>query len=256
MSLKSAITRTINYARNFGTKLNSSSVADRLISSRYYSLQPISRSNLAYHQKLQTAQKFVHHINNQFSDILLFAITGSVASGYPKVSDDIDFLIITRPHTLWFTRLRLFFFLRRFHQSFRRAGQTESPNQFCFNLWLDESALSLPKSKQNLRNAVDLVLLKPLINRHHTYHRFLLANPWAKQYVCTPYTNLIHKKISPVKVLGSSKGRRTKDGFCFENYKLKIGNSIAFLMQLAYMLPKLTTESVSLHFAFFHPKKV
>ena len=259
MSLQSAITHTLNYARRFGVQLSPEKSADRLLGPHYYHLNRKytrhlnNRPNPIYLQKYKISQKFANQIKNLFPDILLLALTGSVASLYPAKRDDIDFLIITRADTLWLTRLRLLFFLRRQHLSFRRFNQSKSANLFCFNLWLDESSLTLPISKQNLRNAVDLVLLKPLFDRHHTYRRFLFANPWAKKFVCTPYTNLINKTksnhFSPL-----SKGE-IKKGICFENCKLKIENSIAFLTQYFYMLPKITTETITLHSAFFHPKR-
>ena len=253
MSYESAITRTIRYAHQFGVRLLPSATTDRLISPRYYRLSnkytqdSNNQPNPVYNQKLKIVQNFARQIKYNFPDILLLAVTGSVAAKYPRPGDDIDFLIITRPHTLWLTRLRLLLFLHRCHFSFRRFNQKESANLFCFNLWLDQTNLSLPPSKRLLRNAVDLVLLIPLIDHDHLYQHFLLANSWAKKYVCTPYTNLLNKTkyyhFSPL-----SKGE-IKKGISFVN-------SIAFLAQLIYMLPKITTETITLHSAFFHPKRV
>jgi len=49
--------------------------------------------------------------------------------------------------------------------------------------------LRIKKEKQKLKNAIDLILIKPLINRNKTYEKFILANSWAKKYVATGYSN-------------------------------------------------------------------
>ena len=74
----------------------------------------------------------------------------------------------------------------------RKFGKLEKKDEFCFNLWLDENYLEIPKKRQNLKNAIDLIMLKPLINKRNTYKKFILSNVWAKKFVATGY----NKKIS------------------------------------------------------------
>jgi len=59
-------------------------------------------------------------------------------------------------------------------------------------MWLDESVLELPRNRQNLRNAVDMILMKKVYDKNNTYLKFLKANKWAKKYVATPYYAKTH----------------------------------------------------------------
>ena len=179
-------------------------------------------------------------IETKFKDILFLGISGSVASGHPKKNDDIDFLIITKKNRLWKTRLlmRWWIFIKKIPH--RKYGEKEKKDQFCFNLWLDESSLALPGNKQNLRNAVDLILLKPLINKKNIYEKFIKGNDWAKKWVATPYHRLLVGQ--PTTFLNKTKNKLGDE----------IMNQIYFWPQYWYMKRKITDEQISLHTAFFH----
>jgi len=81
--------------------------------------------------------------------------------------------------------VRLFVLIN--HIPHRKYGKPERKDEFCFNMWLDEVALELPKNRQNLRNAVDMILMKKVFDKNDTYLKFLKANKWAKKFVATPY---------------------------------------------------------------------
>jgi predicted nucleotidyltransferase len=201
----------------------------------------LEEKNNILEEKNKKAEELVNKISRNFKDILFLGITGSVAAGYPKKNNDIDLIIITKINKLWIIRLKLRFFIMVNKIPHRKFGKKEKTDEFCFNLWLDEESLELGKEKQNLKNAVDLILMKPLINRSKTYEKFILANDWAKKYVATGYSL---KKPSPGVNRGISLDR--------EDLLEIIINWLMFWMQFLYMKRKIKNEKVGLHEAFFH----
>jgi hypothetical protein len=251
MELETAVKNTIGYATKFKSWVNKKEISKRLISSKKFDEKEIeevikqivhkNKKNKYYNYKFDKAVVLAKKIKIRFRDILFLGVSGSVATGHPKRDDDIDFLIITKSNGLWKTRLDLRWWIFKNRIPHRRYGEKEKKDEFCFNLWLDESYLRLPIEKQNLKNSVDLILLKPLINRNHMYERLLLANNWAKKWVATPYEN----KISNIQFLISNEKQKT-------NKLEKIMNCLYFWPQYWYMKRKINKEMVGLYQAFFH----
>lgn len=250
-----AIIRTINYAKKFRSNLTANEIEERLISKKNFSKNEISKlvdlqvkkekNNSYYLNKLTKAKKIKGKIRKSFEDILFLGITGSVASGHPKKKDDIDFLVITKKNKLWRTRLFLRWWIFKKQVPHRKYNKKEKKDEYCFNLWLDETSMLIPKDRQNLKNSVDLVLIKPLINKMNTYERFVLVNDWAKRWVATPYQN----KIRNFPALIPPKDK--------ENNKLdELINRLYFWPQYWYMKRKIQGERVGLHEAFFHKPMV
>jgi predicted nucleotidyltransferase len=180
------------------------------------------------------AKEFAVLIENKFKEILFLGISGSVASGHPKENDDIDLLIVTKADTLWKNRFKLRWWVYKNKIPHRKYDKTELKDQFCFNLWLDVNYLQIPKNRQNLKNAIDLLILIPLINKKHTYEKFVLANVWAKKFVATGYS----KKILNFKYQMPDKIKNKK------NTLNKIINCFYFWPQYWYMKPKIFKEKV------------
>jgi predicted nucleotidyltransferase len=197
-----------------------------------------------YEEKFNKAKNLAKIIKDKFKDVLFLGISGSVASGHPKKNSDIDFIVITKVDKLWKTRLFLRWWIFRKQIPHRKYQEKEKKDEFCFNLWLDESSLLLPNNRQNLKNAVDLVLVKPLINKNKIYKKFILANAWAKKWVATPYSRLSVGK--PISFLGKSKNI----------FLGRIMNQIYFWPQYWYMKRKIKNEKIGLHEAFFHKAMV
>lgn len=252
MGLEKAIKKTIEYAKKFGCNLSLEDIKERLISDKIYSDEEIKKQVLSikyqvsgiknkyYKDKVQKAEELTKLIEKNFKDILFLGITGSVAAGHPKKDDDIDLLIITKTNKLWLTRLKLRIFIGLKKIPHRKFGKKESKDEFCFNLWLDLSALKLDKEKQTLKNAVDLVLLKSLINKEGTYEKFIKENDWAKKYVATGYGL---KPSIPMNQDTSLNRETLLD---------KVINWLAFWPQYWYMKKRIKNEKVGLHKAFFH----
>ena len=250
MELLKAIKKTIGYAKNFDCSINREQICQRLISKKVYKLEEI-RKELKNFKKNNNKNKWLtikekkakdlsKLIKNKFKDILFLGVSGSVAAEYPKEDDDIDMMLITRKNKLWLTRFKLRWFIFINKIPHRKYNQKENKDEFCFNLWLDEANLKLPQNRQNLRSAVDLILLKPLINKQKTYEKFILANDWAKKYVATGYS----RKISNFQFLISNKNK--------SNYLDQLINKLFFWPQYWYMKKKITNEKINYYQAFFH----
>lgn len=254
MSLEAAIKKTIEYAIKFDCHISKKEIEQRLISKNIFSnreikealsnLKLVSKKNFWKLAKIKKAKELADKIKTKFNDILFLGISGSVASGYPKKNDDIDILVVTKSNTLWKTRLILRWWIYKNKIPHRSFGKKERANQFCFNLWLDENSLKLPKDKQNLKNSVDLILLKPLINKQKTYEKFISENGWAKKWVATGYNKII-KLFVPRWTSGdiSLKKGKSLDG---------IINFLVFCPQYLYMKKKIKKETIGLYQAFFH----
>jgi hypothetical protein len=250
MSLKLAIKKTIEYAANFGSHINKNEIKQRLISKNVFEDNKIdkeiaklnwkNKKNKWWQRKIVMARNLAKLIETDFKEILFLGVSGSVATGHPKKNDDIDILIITKSDTLWKNRLKLRWWINKNKIPHRKYNSEELKNQFCFNLWLDENCLEIPKNRQNLKNALDLILLYPLLNKNNIYEKFVLTNNWAKKYVATGYT----KKVSSIKYQVFSIEK--------ENILKKISNWWYFWPQYIYMKPKIKQEKVNFHQAFFH----
>ncbi|MDP4010018.1 MAG: nucleotidyltransferase domain-containing protein [Candidatus Shapirobacteria bacterium] len=259
MNLARSIEETMSYAKEFGVQLTFDELKQRLISKDVYLDKEIkeglsknrlknslvkSNNNYWLITKTKKAKNLADIIGQKFKDILFIGLTGSVAAGYPAKNDDIDLLIITKKDTLWIVRLLLRWYIFSHHLPHRRYGQQEKRDQFCFNFWLDENALKLPKDKHNLKNAIDLVLMKPLINKDNIYKKFIEENGWAKKYTATGYNEilcLLATQIPPNPPL--------KKGGAEILYIL---NFLVFTPQFLFMWPKIGSEKVDLKRAFFH----
>jgi len=176
----------------------------------------------------------------KFSSIEAVFVTGALAMNNCPQDDDIDIMIVTHPNTLWITRFFVNLYLWRLR---RFPGQTSAPNKICPNLWLDTRNLKL--EIRNLYIAHEILQAKPLWNRAHIHAQFLRSNSWASKYLPVAYK---HLTLGP-----SPKFRRGKAGSQGEVF-WKLLNLLFFLPQYLYMLPKMTSERVSLHSAFFHPR--
>lgn len=255
MEILESINRTIKYAQKYGGSLNEEQLFERLISNKIYKkekvfslikkiLRPAGGQGISLDReafkKEQKAKELAVEISKKFKDILFLGITGSVAGGNPKKNSDIDLMIITKVNRLWLNRLKLRWFIKSNKLPHRKYGVKENEDEFCFNLWLDEESLKIRKEKQNLKNAVDLVLIKPLINKDKTYEKFILANDWAKKWVATGYS------LKPT--LPSLEKGGFKNNFLVD----RVVNWLAFWMQFLYMKRKIKNEKVGLHEAYFH----
>ena len=256
--LRESILKTIRYGRYFRSEYGNEEIKERLISEKIYSddeieaklgamkLPKVKKTNSEILvNKVSQAKKLGELLAERFPAILLAGITGSVAAGYPKANEDIDLMIITKKDSLWIIRLGVKIWTRMNKIPHRKYGKKQRKDDFCFNLWLEEESLKLPVNRQNLKNAMDLILMKPVVNKNKIYEKFIRENEWVKKYVANGYN-----KINPSALWASPLDRGAKTYFSLGS----VINWVAFWLQYWYMRKKLTGETVDLKRAFFHPK--
>jgi len=184
-----------------------------------------------------------------FPTILAVYVTGALAMSNCQENDDLDLMVVTSPNTLWVTRFLLFLYLTL--KSLRRPShlpEHSSPrvrDKICDNLYLDSSFLTI--QLQNIYTAHEILQAKCLWDRGGIHPQFLQANSWVKNYLPVAYTE-------------SNKNFKLQNLKLNKNLKLKIENLLLwpinlffFALQYLYMKPKMISERVGLHFAFFHP---
>ena len=255
--LEKAILKTINYGQKFGVKYGHGEIKERLISKNKYADKEIDNKLRSmkivnvkndkteiFLAKVKIARNLGEQLVNKFPNILMIGITGSVAAAYPKKSEDIDLIIIVKKENLWITRLgvKIWAWINKIPQRKYKVAQTN--NEFCFNLWLEEGALRLPRDRQNLKNAMDLILMKPVVNKDNIYEKFIKKNEWAKKYVAGGYNRkILNSKIKKLKIFN-----KTSSGKMILNW-------LAYWGQYIYMRNKISEETIDIKRAFFHPQK-
>jgi hypothetical protein len=193
--------------------------------------------------------------------IKMIAITGALAMENSDKNDDIDLMIITSKDRLWLTRLfvvpLISLVANRRKPTTYNLQPTTYKNTICLNLFLDETVLVMPKNKRNLYTAHEVVQIKPLWSRDGVHELFFAQNAWISHYLpnAMRYPSPFQKGRK-----GGVKEESMENGKCLprtEWYWGKMVNSLehlAFKLQLLYMKPKITTEVITQHSAFFHPR--
>ncbi len=256
-TLKKAIQDTINYARFFDFELTTTELHHWLISGKTYSLASVSKNSNLSDKQSKTRQnrtlitqkkllilKKVLPLIKLIPSVRLIAVTGSLAMENAKPSDDVDIMIITSSNTLWLTRPFIILILSLF--SNRRSptlSGKHAKDTICPNLWLDTNALLIPKSKQNLYTAHEVLQIKPVLDRGGTYQQFLKKNSWTKKFLTNAYQTLTAKKAN------TKQENPPSPPFSWLN-------KLFFLAQYLYMYNRLTSEYVTLHSAYFHPRTI
>ncbi len=189
-------------------------------------------------QKLEIAKKTAAIIKC-LPLVKFIGVTGSVAAGNAKKEDDIDLLIIASTGWLWTTRL-LVTIIVGVTGIRRRPGEKKVKNKICLNMFVDESNLNA--FSQNLFVAHELIQLKPLIDKDNTYHRFLDANQWVKEYLPNSMV--------------SGRSELTVAGRGFFALVRKTIESMMRKFQLWWMRRRRTTETVHPGLIAFHPEDI
>ena len=246
----SEISLTLKYSAFFKSRLTLKQLHHWLISSHIYTLSqikksltrfpqlkkklisssPSSKQKKLYQQKLSSIHPFLALLKF-FPTIRFIGLTGSLAILNSTPEDDIDFLIITSPHTLWLTRLLLFPFLLFFNH--RRPQKAHRPNALCL-----------------LYTAHELLQMKPLFNRGQTYSKFLFSNSWASHYLANAY----HHQTSSSPLSKNILNTFSSTLFIFLGFLLYPLNLFSYFLQRLYMSSKITTETITLSQVYFHPQ--
>ncbi len=254
MDFRTAVEKTIAYSAFFNFPLFPKEIHYWLISPRTVSysslikyfptlkLKQIKLRNSLQkytHQKERIAYRFIKYARF-LPGVRLIALTGSVAINNSSQKDDLDLLIVTAPNCLWLVRPLLLTLLSlKFNRRHPGDNPIKTKNAFCPNLWLDTKSLTVPQKRRNLYTAHEVLQIKPLLDRGNTYQSFIKSNTWVKHYLANAYQL-------------TSKGYTSTNKYSWLTAIVIPLNYLMFIFQYLYMLPKITTESISLHSAFFH----
>ena len=181
---------------------------------------------------------------SKIPSVLFVGITGSLAMNNAKSDSDIDLLVITKANFLWPSRILSLLLLKMKGFKIRKARDANEKNKLCLNLWLDESSLDLPSMPHNAYSAHELSQVVPLVQKNNIYANLISQNKWILGY----WPNAISQTLSS----DSSNLKAESANTLFEFVLISI-NIVFFVVQLLYMKPKMTRESVTLSSAFFHP---
>ncbi len=265
INLAKAVCQTRKYASHFRSHLDDEGLYHWLISEEIISRKRLARFSqklskrqlldIQIHQeisalKIEKAKRIAHFLSF-FPTISLIAITGSLAVDNAREDDDLDLFIITRADTLWLTRLFVIPLVSIFYKRRKPFAIRHSPfairDSVCLNLWLDESALAVPKNKRSLYTAHEALQAKPLFDRGGAYTKFILANSWTSRYLANAYAAISHQFTV------SSNPKNNKLLLPTANRILSALNFVCYKIQYSYMKSKITSETITLHSAYFHP---
>lgn len=185
-------------------------------------------------KKMQYVQK-IARLLTLIPTLECIGVSGSVAMLSAKENDDVDLFFITKPRTLWFSRLLVLCFLRVFGVA-RKRGDKKTKNKICANMFLDRSALLFSPARQNLYTAHEIAQLKVLFDKNSCYQAFLQANRW------------IHIFLYNVPIVKEKRAYKYHN-----NLFLKLLEYIAEKIQRWYMKKYQTHEEITKQLLAFHP---
>jgi predicted nucleotidyltransferase len=139
--------------------------------------------------KLRSAAEFATMLTRLAPFIRTIAVTGSVAYGSARKSDDIDLFIVTKPNRLWLSAFLALVLIRLSRLLHLRPSHL---SQFCLSYVHDELGFAneSKRSKSNMLFACELLKAQPVAGIRH-YRRFLEQNSWI---------NGVYSKAYPVKL--------------------------------------------------------
>jgi hypothetical protein len=181
--------------------------------------------------------------------ISLVGVTGGLAMNNAKLQDDIDILLVVKSGSLWTTRFLATLLIELVARR-RRPEESEISDSICLNMFMTEDALGIPNTEQDLYGAHEVLQMVPLWEREGTYHRFLQANSWVKQFL----PNAWEEKWTIYNVQCTNKRLSFFQIFLrFTLYILYTVEPLAKRIQLWYMGRHRTTERISDSALMFHP---
>lgn len=180
--------------------------------------------------------------------VLGVVLTGSYAAGARADKDDIDFLMITQKNRLWLTRL-FFLFVTAVKGRRMRFPGGDISHSWDLNFWLDETRIGLPKGKQSLYEAYEILQTRWVVQKNGIYQRFMKENSWVYTYF---------PKSSFPKVSSGKDVFLEKFSFpFFQRLALFVGDFFekrAFFLQVFYREKRHGKQRADAHSAFFHPE--
>jgi hypothetical protein len=208
-------------------------------------IQKRKKNKVEVQKKLRIAYKAAYYLSF-IPSIQYIGISGGLAINNVGESDDIDFFIITKKHTLFITRFLILMLLELLNLR-RKRNETNAPNKICVNLLIDETRLSWPDKSRDLYIAHEIIQTRVLFERNEMSKKFYDANNWVKEF----FPNF-NKRQSFI----SEKSQTNYFTLQFISFFLTLWPLERLMQKLQefYMKKHKTTEIVSKAFIALHPK--
>lgn len=209
---------------------------------REYIIKKREKREVISKKKTKIVEKTVRFLRS-IPSIQLIGVSGALAMRNAKANDDIDLFIITQRNRLWITRLVVLMLLE-FLGARRKREERAATDKVCLNMLVDESSLYLPKDKQDLYSAHEVVQMLPIFEREETYARFIRANLWVRRFL---------PNSLDIKRLRDKDIKESKNHNFLITQLLNFFELLAKQFQVWHMRKYRTTEVISDHILAFHP---
>ena len=140
-------------------------------------------------------------------------VTGSIAAGSAKESDDIDIFVVVKNDRMWIYRGLML--LKMIGKS-RKAKKNYQKDLFCINMIIEERGLNFEK---DIFTFHELMMMRSVFNFGYKDYIFK-KNPWIKNYGYNGQNITINGYIPDSSI----------------SWKLKLMNKIAYIAQVIYMI--------------------
>lgn len=197
-------------------------------------------------KKLGIAKKIIKLLSF-IPTIHFIAISGALALKNSHKDDDIDLFVITSKGSLWLSRFIIIVILSLLGY-YRRRNESKVSNKICLNMLIDESALSFPKSRQNLYTAHEIVQMMPVFERNNVYNRFISTNKWVGKFLPNAFVDRGTTQINTRNYAESF-----ISVFLRKVQRFSALEHLAKAVQLLSIRKHQTTETISDNFLAFHP---
>lgn len=163
-----------------------------------------------YRSSQQKLGKIKPYLNllKVFPQVKFVGLSGSLAMLNAKKNDDIDLFVITDQNRLWTGRLICLLLATFFGR--RTFNDQHSNDKLCLNLFFDSLKMEIRTKKRSFYVAHEVLQLKPLLNKDHTYERFLAANNWVFRLFPNAQAQSINRGLT-YNLLGIGKGARSAE---------------------------------------------
>jgi D-glycero-beta-D-manno-heptose 1-phosphate adenylyltransferase len=213
-------------------------------------------------------------------------VTGSLAVDAAQPGDDSDFMIVTQAGRLWQTRIlvlviatlvgkRRYWWEDQDNFSFGKTLAKSKPKlkskkslsnssiktKWCFNMWLTTQGLAVPAKKRSIYVAYEICQSKFVFDRGKIEVKFLSANSWVKSILPHYYRYKHHqlKNVKPQPILSlltmAPASLLVEIAAILTQPLWWLVEIFTYLVQKQYMMSHMTTETVTMNSAYFHPRQ-
>lgn len=175
-------------------------------------------------------------------------VSGSLAVNNAEEGDDIDLFILTKPNTIWVSRLLVLICLTLLGKR-RSFNTTIEKDLLCPNMLMTSSRMAIPVGQRDLYIAHEIVQMVPILSRNQMHLKFLQANHWVEAFLPYSYQDAMIRAQS----------FSTKKSGILTVLAANLCVSIEFLakhFQLVFIQRHRTTEVITDQVLRFHPKDV